>query len=164
MLVNFLMEAVIGCHSAALQVVATVCDRGANNVKALKQLGVSEKTLLFSFEDREFAALFDPPHPLKCICLFLKHNVANLEYEITVNGEQLTGTAQWDVILKLYEVEKRNMYRLLPKVAERHIQHGSQNTMKVSLAAQIMNSAVAPAINTLVTVGKNNSTVSLNDT
>ena len=96
--------------------------------------------------------LFDPPPLLHCICLFLKHNVANVECEITVSGERLTGTAKWDGILKL------------PKVTERHIQHGGQNTMKVSLAAQIMNSTVAPAVNTLVTVGKNNSTVSLNDT
>jgi len=96
--------------------------------------------------------LFDPPPLLNCICLFLKHNVANVECEITVSGERLTGTAKWDGILKL------------PKGTERHIQHDGQNTMKVSLAAQIMNSTVAPAVNTLVTVGKNNSTVSLNDT
>jgi len=56
------------------------------------------------------------------------------------------------------------VYRVLPKVTERHIQHGGHNTMKVSLAAQIMNSTMAPAINTLVAVGKNSSTVSLNDT
>jgi len=31
MLVNFLMEAVDARHNAGLQVVATVCDRGANN-------------------------------------------------------------------------------------------------------------------------------------
>jgi len=125
----------------------------------MKLLSVSEKTLLFSF-----AAIFDPPHLLKCTCLFLRHNVANVEREITVNGEQLTGTAQSDIMLKLYEVERRNLYRLLPSVTERHIQHGGHNTMKVSLAAQVMNSAVAAAIYTLVTVGKNNSTVSLNDT
>jgi hypothetical protein len=76
-----------------------------------------------------------------------------------VNGERLTGTAEWDGILKLYEVEKHVVYRLLPKVTERHIQHGGQNTMRVSLAAQIVNSNVAPSINTLVTVSKNNSTV-----
>ena len=87
-----------------------------------------------------------------------------MECEITVNGEQLTGTAQWDVMLKLYEVEKYNMYRLLPKVTERHIQHGGQVTMKVSLAAQVMNSSVAAVGNTLGIVGKNKSTVSLNDT
>jgi hypothetical protein len=42
MLVNFLMEVLDAYHNAGL-VVATVCDMGANNVKALKQLGVSEK-------------------------------------------------------------------------------------------------------------------------
>jgi len=67
-------------------------------------------------------------------------------------------------MLKLYEAERHNLYRLLPKVTERRIQHVGHNTMKVSLAAQFMNSTVAAAINTLVTVGKNNSTVSLNDT
>ena len=95
---------------------------------------------------------------------FLKHNVANVECEITVNGEQLTGTAQWDVMLKLYEVEKCNVYRLLPKITERHIQHGGQDTMKVSFAAQVMNSTVAAVVNTLVIVGKNKSTMSMNDT
>ena len=107
----------------------------------MKLLNVSEQTPLFSF-----AAIFDPPHLLKCTCLFLKHNVANVECEITVNGERLTGTAQWDVMLKLYEVEKRNMYCLLPKVTARHIQHGGHNTMKGSLAAQVMNSTMVAAI------------------
>jgi hypothetical protein len=129
----------------------------------MKLLGFSEKTLLFSFGDREISAIFDLPHLLKCLCLFFKHNVINVKFEITVNGERLTGTAQWDIILTLYEVQKRNVYLLLPKVTERYIQHGGKNTMNVSLAAQIMNSTVAPAINTLVTAGKNNNTVSLND-
>ena len=46
MLVDFLMEVLDACHNAGLVVVATVCDMGANNFKALKQLGVSEDTLL----------------------------------------------------------------------------------------------------------------------
>jgi hypothetical protein len=81
-----------------------------------------------------------------------------------VNGERLNDVAEWDVIMKLYEVEKCNVYHLLPKVTERHIQLGGQNTMKFSVAAQIMNSTVAAAISNLGTVGKDNSTVSLNDT
>jgi len=46
MLVNFLMEGLDACHNAGLEVVGTVCDMGANNVKALKLLGVSEDTFL----------------------------------------------------------------------------------------------------------------------
>ena len=40
------MEVLDACHNAELEVVATVCDMGANSVKALKQLGVSEDTFL----------------------------------------------------------------------------------------------------------------------
>ena len=50
------------------------------------------------------------------------------------------------------------MYRLLPKVTERHIKPSGQDTMKVSLAAQVLGSTVAATISTLVTVGKNNCT------
>ena len=77
---------------------------------------------------------------------------------------QLTGTAKWDDILKLYEVGKHNVYHLLPKVTKRHIKPGGQKTIKVGLAAEVMSSTVAAAINTLVTVGKDNGTVSLNGT
>jgi len=63
----------------------------------LKLLAVSEKTPFIRFRDQDIAAIFDPPHLLKCTRnLFLKHNVTNVECEITVNGEQLTGTAKWD--------------------------------------------------------------------
>jgi len=51
-------------------------------------IDVSEQTPFFRFQDREIAAIFDPPHHLKCIRkLFLEHNVTNVECEITVNGE-----------------------------------------------------------------------------
>jgi len=37
---------------------------------------------------QEIAVLFDPLYHLQCTCnLFLKHNVANVECDITVNGE-----------------------------------------------------------------------------
>jgi len=48
-------------------------------------------------------------------------------------------------------------------VTVRHIKPDSQN-VKVSLAARVMSGAVGAGINTLVRIGKDNSTVSLNDT
>jgi len=88
MLVDFLMEVHDACHSAGLVVVATVCDMGANNVKTLKQLGVSDKTPFFRFRHQEIAAVFDPPHLLKCTYnLFLKHEVMNVGLGVVVNGD-----------------------------------------------------------------------------
>jgi len=156
MLVNFLVEVLDACHSAGLVVVATVCDMGANNVKALKQLGVSEKTPFFRFRDQEIAAVFDPPHLLKCTCnLFFKHEVMNVGLGVVVNGQPLTGTAKWADILKVYETDKQNVsYRQLQNVTDRRLKPFAQDAMKVSLDAQVMSNTVAAAIDTHVTAGK----------
>ena len=53
MLLIFLVEVLDAGHNAQLIVVAAVCDMGTNNVKALKQLGVSEKTPFFRFRDQQ---------------------------------------------------------------------------------------------------------------
>jgi hypothetical protein len=65
-LVIFLLEVLRACHNSGLLVVAIVFDMGANNVKAFKQLGVSEKTPFIRFCYQVIAAGFDPPYPLKC--------------------------------------------------------------------------------------------------
>ena len=159
MLVDFLKEVLRACHSAGLVFVATVCYMGANNFKALqKRLGVSEKAPFFRFRHQEIAAVFDPPHLLKCTHnLFLKHEVMNVGLGVVVNGQPLTGTAtaKWADILKVYELDKQNvLYRQLRKVTDRHLKPFAQDAMKVSLAAQVMSNTVAAAIDTHVTAGK----------
>ena len=75
-------------HCAGLEVVATLFDMVDNSVKALKHLGLSEKTPFIKFQNQEIAAIFDPPHLLKFTHnLFLKHDVASVEYVITRNGK-----------------------------------------------------------------------------
>jgi hypothetical protein len=52
-------------------------------------------------------------------------NALNLGCWITINSEQLTGTAKWEDILKLYETDKQNvLYHLLPNVKHRHLNPG----------------------------------------
>jgi len=51
LLVRFLNEVLGACQNAGLQVVATVCDMGFNNVKALKLLGVTRWKPFFKFQD-----------------------------------------------------------------------------------------------------------------
>ena len=65
----------------------------------------------------------------------------NLGCGITVNGEQLTGTAKLEDILKLYDTGRHNvLYHLLPSVMHRHLKPGWQSAMKVSLASHVMRS------------------------
>jgi hypothetical protein len=60
MLVNFLLEVLDASRNAGLEVVATTCDMGDNNVKALEHLGLSEKTPFVRYQNQEIAAIFDP--------------------------------------------------------------------------------------------------------
>jgi hypothetical protein len=86
LVINFLMEVLDASCNAELEVVATTCDMGDSSVKALKHLGLSEKTPFARFQNREIAAIFDPPHLLKFTHnLFLKYDIANVEYVITRN-------------------------------------------------------------------------------
>jgi hypothetical protein len=153
MLVNFFMEVLDACHNAGLEVVATMCD---SSVKALKLLGVPEKTPFFRFRDQGIAAIFDPPHLLKCTCnLFLKHGMMNVWIGVVVNGQPLTGTDKWADILKVYETDKQNVpYRVMCHVTDRYLKPFAQDAMKVSLAAQVMSTSVAAAVDTHVTAGK----------
>ena len=123
MLVNFLLEVLDACHNAGLVVVATMCGMGANNVKALKQLGVSEKTPFFRFRDQEIAAVFDTPQLLRCTPnLFLKREVLNVGLGVVIYGQPFTGTAKWADLLKVYETDIQNMlYHLLHNVTDRHL-------------------------------------------
>jgi hypothetical protein len=94
MLVNFSMEVSDASHNAGLELVATMCD---NNVKDLKHSGVSEKTPFLRFQNQEIATIFDPPHLLKYTHnLFLEHDVANVECDITVDGERLISNTKWE--------------------------------------------------------------------
>lgn len=70
------------------------------------------------------------------------------------NGEMGVGTAKWDDIVKLYEHDKRCVYRLLPRVTDSHMNTAGQSSMKVNLAAQLMSSSVAAGINLLMVAGK----------
>jgi hypothetical protein len=74
---------------------------------------------------------------------------------VVVNGQPLTGTAKWADILKVYEIDKENVvYCHLRNVSDRHRKPFAQDAMKFSLAAQVMSSTVAAAIDTHVTAGK----------
>ena len=88
--------------------------------------------------------------------LVLKHSVANVECEITVSGKQLTGTAKWEEILKLKDIL---CITCCCKWCERHTKRCAQSAVKVSFSVQVVNSIVPVAINSMVTVGKDNYTV-----
>jgi hypothetical protein len=92
MFVQLLSEILDACQDAGLQVVATVCDMGANNVKALKLLGATKRKPSFRFHKQEMSTVYDPPHLLKCTRNpFLKYDV---QFKSELLGSQLPGIAK----------------------------------------------------------------------
>ncbi|PNF39995.1 hypothetical protein B7P43_G15587, partial [Cryptotermes secundus] len=152
MVVQYLKEVLDACQNAGLKVVATVCDMGANNVKALKLLGASKRKPFFRFHNQETATVYDPPHLLKCTRnLFLKHDVQLKSEHV---GTQLPVIAKWDHILKLYEIDKTRPFRLLYRLTDTHLNPTAQSSMNVRLAAQVMSHTVAASLNALVATGE----------
>jgi hypothetical protein len=155
MLVQLLDEVLDACHEVGLHVVATVCDMGANNVKAMK--GMRDKSLtssepFFKFRGQEIAIIYDPPHLLKCTRnLFRKYNV---QFESEHLRSQLPVVAKWEHIENVYKEDKDKLIRTLYKLTDTHLAPAAHSAMKVSLAAQVMSYTVAAYIFTLVSNSK----------
>jgi hypothetical protein len=152
MLVQFLREVLGTCQNVGLHVVATVCDMGTNNVKAMKLLGSTRGEPFFQFQNQAIATIYDPPHLLKCTRnLFQKYDV---QFESERLDSQLPVIAKWEHIVKLYKHDKHLLIRMLYKLTKTHLDPVTQCAMKVSLAAQVMSHTVAAGIYTLVSYGK----------
>jgi hypothetical protein len=127
MIVQFLNEVLDACQNAGLKVVATVCDMGANNVKAFKLLGATKGKPSFKFRNQEIATVYDPPHLLKCTQnLFLKYDVQLKSEHL---GNQLPVIAKWGHVLKLYELDKPSLFHQLYKLTDTHLKPVAQNAM-----------------------------------
>jgi len=152
LLMRFLNEVLGACQNAGIQVVATVCDMAANNVKALKLLGATRRKPFFKFQDREVVTVYDPPHLLKCTRnLFLKYDV---QFESECIHNRPFVTAKWEHILNVYKWVKQKTVRLLYKLTDAHLAPVAQDAMKVSLAAQVMSHTVGATVNSVSSEGK----------
>jgi hypothetical protein len=109
-IVQFLKEVLDTCQNAGLQVVATLCDMGTNNVKALKLLSASETKPFFKFQNKEIATVFDPPHLLKCTRNLFRRYDVQLKSEHVAN--QLSVIAKWEHIMNEYKFDKPHEIRL----------------------------------------------------
>jgi hypothetical protein len=61
MIVQILSEILEICQNAGLQVIATLCDMGANNVNALKLLGPAKRKPFFRFHKQQIKKVYDFP-------------------------------------------------------------------------------------------------------
>jgi hypothetical protein len=122
-----------------MRVVATVCDMGASKIKALQEMGATIRHPYFEYENQQILTIYDPPH-LKCTRnLFLNYDV-QFQSELMLND--LPAIDKCEHISNVYKWDKQNIARLIIKHTDDHLAHATQDTMKVSMAAQVMSHTV----------------------
>ena len=125
-----------------LHVVAVVCDQEASHRQLYAALGATtEQPWFASSGGRRVYTMFDIPHIIKN----LRNNMIN--YDITTADHN---TVSFQVLRKLYDLEKRNSLRLCPKLTDGHFDIKPFKKMKVSLATQVLSHSVATALRTYV--------------
>jgi len=145
-------------QEVGLNIVATVCDQGTTNQKALRLL-TEENTdnptsYHFMVNKAPIVTIFDVPHLLKCTRNALL--TCNIEFEPNK-------FANFDHILNTYNLDKtKRTYRCLNKLNDNHFNmKDSFMKMKVSVAARQLSHTMAAAIETFYSCGYNGEAGSL---
>jgi len=67
---------------------------------------------------------------------------------------QLPLTAKWEHILSVYKWDKSNVVHLFYKLTDAHLATVAQDTIKVSLAPQVMSHTVGASLTSVASQGK----------
>lgn len=122
-----------------------VCDQGATNRSALKNLGVTKSDPHFMVGEKRMYSIFDVPHLVKS----LRNNL--------LNGDFIVGQKQisFKDIVTVYNIDKKNAKsKALPTLTDSHVFPNSFQKMSVKRAVQIFSNSVAAAIKTCIISGE----------
>lgn len=130
-------------NKAGLYVRVLTSDLGTNFNKFSKMLGVTINKPYFQIQNMKIYYIFDVPHLIKIM--------RNIILENTVEFEDMEAT--WKFVEKLFELEKENNLRMVPKLTQIHIKPNNFQRMKVKYATQVLSATVGAAISTCISKG-----------
>jgi len=132
-------EVIPALQEIGLIVKATVCDRGATNVKAIKQLiaGSPEDDPYFIVNGEKIYALFDNPHLLKVTRNHLLDKVLIRSDGTVVDIDHIKDILKYDINDKIFRATK---------LADVHTNPGTKAKMRVKYAAQLFSNSVKAAL------------------
>lgn len=153
-LVHIIKLIVRKCNSIGLNILATVCDQGANNQAAINALVRDTEAkykrnnrelyeYYFEIDEHKIIPLFDVPHLFKG----LRNNL--LKYSLSFLGDDgKNKLAKWSHIFTAYKMDPYlGSLRLMPKITDSHVNPERINKMKVSKCTQVFSHSVAAAVN-----------------
>ena len=137
MLKLLLCECLDKLVSNGIIVKCIIADQGSNNQKLFsKLLGVTEEEPFFTYHEKKYFVLCDPPHLIKNIRNNLK-NQGFILYDVPVS---------WDHVVEFYHLDCKNSLRLAPKLTHKHINLPPFAKLKVKYATQVLSHTVASGI------------------
>nr|XP_015840342.1 PREDICTED: uncharacterized protein LOC107399152 [Tribolium castaneum]XP_015840343.1 PREDICTED: uncharacterized protein LOC107399152 [Tribolium castaneum]XP_015840344.1 PREDICTED: uncharacterized protein LOC107399152 [Tribolium castaneum] len=147
-IVRLYKEVVKEATEAGLNVIASICDQGTNNVKAInllldytrREASLKDEEVLngvIKIDNQTIIPLFDPPHLLKS----LRNNLLTKELQFTQDGK--TMLVKWSHIIDAYRLDQHGHWRCQSKLTIHHVIPHRTRKMKVSLAAQVFSHSVS---------------------
>ncbi|XP_039302950.1 uncharacterized protein LOC113005700 isoform X2 [Solenopsis invicta] len=151
---NHALVFMLRVRKAGFTIIATICDQGASNVSALKQLLNDTRSNCLrtgkqyddtiTLDGQKIIILYDPPHLLKGI----RNNFLQRDIEVNDNKSNMKEIATWNVIETAYELDMttNTLNRQLRKLTDLHIKQNRIKKMKVKLAAQVFSATLSAFI------------------
>jgi len=138
---ELLEEAVKRLFDCGLIVKALVCDQGASNVAAYKDLGITKDKPYFFVDGKKVFTMFDVPHLFKNLRNHFRKN------NLLFNGEEVS----FKDIKDTYDIDKNSSTsRSLLKITDAHINPGPFQLMSCKLAMQLFSNKVATTMKTCI--------------
>lgn len=111
-----------------------ICDQGPRNLGLPSALDIDKNKPFFKLPgiDHKIYFIFDPPHLIKSIRNYLA------EKQLSYRG----GVADWDVIMKIYNLNQTTPCHLIPNINMNHFELNTLSKMKGSLAVQIFSTSM----------------------
>lgn len=153
-----LIKEVVSCiQSTGLEIIATICDQGGANERAIKLLHEETKAYYMRKNERykndfyeieydpselkkriKIIHFFDPPYLLKGI----RNNL--LQKNLLFVTDNIKKEAQWKHFVDLYNIDSTIQdIKMLPRLTDQHIIPGKIKKMKVKIAAQFFSQRVS---------------------
>ncbi|KAL4085131.1 hypothetical protein QTP88_027423 [Uroleucon formosanum] len=141
MLADLITEVLERLFQCGLIVKAIICDQGASNVAAFKDLKMTKEKPYFFIGDNKIYSIFDVPHLFKNL---RNHFIRN---NFLFNGKEVSFKDLKDT----YEIDKKSSTsRSLLHITDAHIHPGPFQKMSCKLAMQLFSHRVATAMKTCI--------------
>lgn len=140
-------------HDVGLEIVASICDQGSSNVKAVQHLILQSKQEalrnnnnwkhdVIIINGQQIIPLYDPPHLLKC----MRNNLLTKDLKFKLDDGKVR-IAKWSHIEDAYEIDcSYGHLRTMTKLTDLHIVKNKIKKMKVSYCAQVFSRTVSTII------------------